>query len=46
MAVAVDIEDLVERLRRVGDTRDERGWRNSPADVLFIALVAMVSGRV
>ena len=44
MAVAVDIEELVERLRRVEDPREDRGLRHSLVDVLFIALVAMVSG--
>ena len=44
MSAAVDIEDLVDRLRRVDDPREERGVRHSLVDVLFIALVAMVSG--
>jgi hypothetical protein len=46
MAVAVDIEELVWRLLRVEDPREERGLRHSLVDVLVIALVAMVSGRV
>ena len=44
MPAAVDIEDLVDRLRGVDDPREERGLRHSLVDLLFIALVAMVSG--
>ena len=36
--------ELVERLRRVEDPREDRGLRHSLVEVLFIALVAMVSG--
>ena len=36
MAAAVDIGDLLDRLRRVDDPREERGVRHSLVDVLFI----------
>jgi predicted transposase YbfD/YdcC len=38
------VEELIERLRSVPDPRSERGKRHALADLLFIALVAMVSG--
>ena len=41
-----DIEHLLDRQRRVEDPREERGLRQSLVDVLFNALVAVVSGRV
>lgn len=44
MAAAVDVEDIVDRLRRVDDPRQERGGRHSLVDVLFLALMAMASG--
>jgi predicted transposase YbfD/YdcC len=38
------VESLLTRLRLVPDARDERGRRHDLVEVLFIALVAMVSG--
>jgi predicted transposase YbfD/YdcC len=44
MASGSKIEDLLCRFRLVADPREERGRRHSLVDVLFIAMVAMVSG--
>ena len=44
MASVSDVEGLLARLRLVREPRDERGRRHQLADVLFIALVAMVAG--
>lgn len=44
MTNAPDVESLLTRLRLVPDPREERGRRHSLVDVLFIALVAMMSG--
>lgn len=44
MASVSDVEGLLARLRLVSEPRDERGRRHPLADVLFIALVAMVAG--
>lgn len=44
MASATDIEQLLFRLRSVPEPRGERGLRHDLVEVLFIALVAMVSG--
>ena len=44
MASRSDVEDLLSRIRLMRDPRDSRGKRHHLAEVLFIALVAMVSG--
>lgn len=44
MADATDIRDLLGRFSLIPDPREDRGLRHRLVDVLFIAMVAMVSG--